>query len=64
MPVVTIQMWEGRTKQMKGKLIKSVSNAVADSLGIPIDRVEVVLQEVSKDNWGKGGEQASGMRKD
>ena len=59
MPVVRIDMWEGRDKETKRKLIQSVSKAVADSLDIEIDRVEIILNEVPKDNWGKNGEQAS-----
>ena len=59
MPIVNIALWEGRDKETKRKLIQSVSKAVADSLGIDIDRVEIILNDVPKDNWGKSGEQAS-----
>jgi len=59
MPVVRIDMWEGRDKETKRKLIQSVSKAVADSLGIEVDRVEIILSDVPKDNWGKDGKQAS-----
>jgi len=59
MPVVRIDMWEGRDKETKRKLIQSVSKAVADSLGIEVDRIEIILIDVPEDNWGKNGEQAS-----
>ena len=59
MPVVRIDMWEGSDKETKRKLIQSVSKAVADSLGIEVDRIEIILSDVPKDNWGKNGEQAS-----
>jgi len=59
MPVVRIDMWEGRDKETKRKLIQSVSKAVADSLGIEMDKVEIIINDVHKDNWGKEGEQAS-----
>mgnify|MGYP000185656174 CR=1 FL=1 len=59
MPVVKIDMWSGRDKETKRKLIQSVSKAVSESLGIEIERIEIILNEVSKDNWGKNGEQAS-----
>jgi len=61
MPVVRIDMWEGRDKETKRKLIQSVSKAVADSLGIEVDRIEIILNDVPKDNWGKKGEQSSGL---
>lgn len=59
MPVVRIDLWEGRNIDTRRKLIQSVSRAVSESLDIPCERVHVILNEVSKDNWGMKGEQAS-----
>jgi hypothetical protein len=38
MPVMHIDLWEGRDKETKRKLIQSVSKAVSESLNIPIER--------------------------
>jgi len=57
MPVITIHMLEGRDKEMKKKLIKTVSKSAAEALGIPIDRIDVIIADVPKGNWGKKGEQ-------
>jgi 4-oxalocrotonate tautomerase len=59
MPVVKIDMWEGRSASEKGKLIGSVSRAVSEALGIPVEHVTVVINDVPKENWGMRGEQAS-----
>ena len=59
MPVVKIDMWEGRTKEQKERLIKSVSNAIANTLEIPKEHITVIINDVSKTNWGLKGEQAS-----
>ncbi len=59
MPVVKIDMWEGRDKAMKRKLIQAVSKTVAETLTIPVDRIHVIITDVPKDNWGLKGEQAS-----
>jgi len=59
MPVIKIDMWEGRTKEAKKKLIESVTKAVSDSLEIPAEHTTVVITEVPKDNWGLKGRQAS-----
>jgi 4-oxalocrotonate tautomerase len=59
MPMVKIDIWEGRNRETKRKLIKSVAKAVAESLEIPIEHINIVINEVSKDNWGLEGEQAS-----
>jgi 4-oxalocrotonate tautomerase len=62
MPVIQIQMWEGRDKQMKRNLIKSVSETVAKTLKIDISHISIIITEVAKDNWGLHGEQASELK--
>ena len=59
MPLIQINMWEGRDKEKKRGLIKSVTDTVAGELDIPSERVQIIINEVSKDNWGIKGEQAS-----
>ena len=62
MPVVKIDLWEGRTKEKKEELIRSVTSAVAETLGIPREHVTIIINDVPKDNWGLEGEQASKIR--
>jgi 4-oxalocrotonate tautomerase len=62
MPIVKIDIWEGRDRDSKRKLIQSVSKAVAESLDIPVEHIHVVINELPKDNWGMRGEQASRIR--
>ncbi|MBI1970639.1 2-hydroxymuconate tautomerase family protein [Candidatus Woesearchaeota archaeon] len=59
MPIVTIEMFEGRTKEKKRTLIKAVSKTISETLEIPEERIQIILHESSKDNWGLKGEQAS-----
>ena len=59
MPVVRIDLWKGRDKEKKKELIKKVTSAVADAIGCPIEAVQVIINEVEKDNWGIGGVPAS-----
>jgi 4-oxalocrotonate tautomerase len=59
MPVVTIEMWEGRTPEQKRKLVKTVTSAVAKAIGCPEEAVVVVIHDSPKVNWGMGGELAS-----
>ena len=58
MPIVHVYMWSGVSKEAKAKIIKGVTK-VFEELGIPSRAVEAVIIEVSKENWGVGGEQAS-----
>ncbi len=59
MPLVQITMIQGRTQEMKGELIKKVTDAIIEAIRVPRDRVRVILNEVSKDNIGEGGVQLS-----
>ena len=55
MPIVHISMLPGRTPQMKEELILKVTDAIAEALKIPKDRVDIILHEVPKENVGHGG---------
>lgn len=59
MPVVRIDLWKGRGKKKKKELIKNITSAVVDAIGCPTEAVQVIINEVEKDNWGIGGERAS-----
>ena len=60
MPIVEIDVWkENIDDEKKEKLIKEVSKDVSEILGAPIEVVEVIINEVPKANWGKGGIQSS-----
>ena len=52
-------MWEGRDKETKRRLIQNITKTMSDTLGIPIERIQVVLNDISKDDWGLKGDQAS-----
>ncbi len=58
MPIVRIDLWSGRSKEVKSKLIESVTKAVCDSVNCPPEKVIVVISDVEKENWGEGGKQA------
>lgn len=55
MPIVRIEMLSGRSPEMKEDLIRRVSQAVAESLKISVDRVECVLYDVPREHWGQAG---------
>ncbi|KKL11462.1 hypothetical protein LCGC14_2545560 [marine sediment metagenome] len=59
MPVVRIDLWKGREKETKKELIKKVTSAVVDAIGCSTGAVQVIINEVDKDNWGIGGVPAS-----
>jgi 4-oxalocrotonate tautomerase len=61
MPVVIIEMWEGKTVEQKEKLIQGITKAF-ENIGVKPESLHVVMHDVPKINWGTGGEQASKLR--
>ena len=58
MPVVIVEMWEGRTTEQKEKLIKGITKAF-EEIGTKAESLHVIIHDVSKTNWGMRGQQAS-----
>jgi 4-oxalocrotonate tautomerase len=58
MPIVIIEMWQGRTEEQKAKLIKGITKAFED-IGVKPEHLNIVIHDIPKSNWGLKGEQAS-----
>ena len=58
MPVVQIDMWNGRTVEQKAKLIKLISKAF-EEIGVRPSSLTIIIRDIPKTNWGLRGEQAS-----
>ena len=58
MPVVIVEMWEGRTEKQKEKLIKAITRAF-EEIGVKAEWLNIIIHDVPKSNWGMRGEQAS-----
>jgi 4-oxalocrotonate tautomerase len=59
MPIINIEMWAGRSPEIKEKLIQNVTKTVCDTVGCPPEAVIVVIKDIPKENWGQSGFQAS-----
>lgn len=59
MPIIRVEMWEGRSKDQKAELVESLSNEMSRITGCGLDSVYVVVEEVAKENWGAGGQLCS-----
>lgn len=59
MPFVRIDVLAGRPPAVLEALIAAVSETVARTLEVPIERVRVVVNEVPPHLWGIGGVPAS-----
>jgi 4-oxalocrotonate tautomerase len=55
MPVVEVKMLSGRDKEKKKKLVQEITRAMVESLGITPDSIHVILQDVPREDWARGG---------
>jgi 4-oxalocrotonate tautomerase len=58
MPVIIVEMWEGRTPEQKKKLVKGLTDAFVD-IGTSAESVQIILKDRPRTNWGRGGKLAS-----
>jgi 4-oxalocrotonate tautomerase len=56
MPLVEIHMLEGRTEEQKKALLDGVTEAIHDSLGVPLTSIRVWIQEFSQKDFMIAGE--------
>jgi len=59
MPIVTVNVLEGRSPERIEKMIAEVSEAAARSLDAPIETVRVMVNEMPAHTFGIGGRPAS-----
>jgi 4-oxalocrotonate tautomerase len=59
MPIVTVQMWPGRTQAQKAELARRITDAIVTVANTTPDATIVVFEDVAKENWAVGGVLAS-----
>ena len=55
MPLVHIELIEGRSKDQLKALVKDVTDAIVKDTGAPAEHVHVILNEMQKDRYAVGG---------
>jgi 4-oxalocrotonate tautomerase len=55
MPVVTISMAVGRTKEQKRILVEEITSALTRTLQVPPGMVTILIHELERENIGKSG---------
>jgi len=55
MPILTIQMFEGRSHAQKEHLMRTLTEAVCAALGSAPQDVRILIQEISKQDYAIGG---------
>lgn len=57
MPVIQIDMFEGKTKEQKKAIIKEVTQAMVKAVGYKPSQITVIIRDIRPINWGTAGEQ-------
>ena len=55
MPLVHIELIEGRSEEQLRNLVKDVTDAVTKNTGAPAEHVHVVLSEMKKNRYSVAG---------
>ncbi|RBQ27468.1 2-hydroxymuconate tautomerase [Arcobacter sp. CECT 9188] len=63
MPIITINMIEGRSDEQKELLIEKVSLAVNEAIASPIESIRVIINEMPKQHFGIAGKSAKKLGK-
>ncbi len=56
MPVIRVEMWEGRTTDQKRELVEVLSKEMSRITGCDVASIYVIIEDVKKENWGAGGQ--------
>jgi 4-oxalocrotonate tautomerase len=54
-PVVIVEMWEGRKEDQKRALVKAITDAMIAHAEAKPDHLHVIIHETRRDNWGRAG---------
>jgi 4-oxalocrotonate tautomerase len=55
LPIVQIELLEGRTIEQKRALVAKVTEAITSSLGVSPDAVRIILRDMARENFAHAG---------
>lgn len=55
MPIVQIEMFEGRTPEQKREMVKEVTNALVKTVDCPPEAVRIIIREMKKEHYAVAG---------
>ena len=58
MPIVIVEMWEGRTVEQKKQLVEGITSSFVQ-IGVSRDVVQIIVKDNPKHNWAIAGKLAS-----
>lgn len=61
MPVIHVDIMEGRTEVQVAELIEKLTKTTEETLNVPRENIRVLVREVPKTHWGIGGKTAKSL---
>ncbi|MEG0383902.1 2-hydroxymuconate tautomerase [Solibacillus cecembensis] len=55
MPIVQIQLLEGRTDEQKENIIVKITESLVEAAEVSPEQVRVIITEISPKHWGVAG---------
>lgn len=55
MPIIRVEMWEGKSLDQKRELVEVLTKETARITGNSLASIYVVIEDVKKENWGVSG---------
>jgi 4-oxalocrotonate tautomerase len=55
MPVVIVELWEGRSLDQKRKLVQAITDAMVEHADANPGALHVIIHEIPRENWGRSG---------
>jgi 4-oxalocrotonate tautomerase len=57
MPVIEVKLYDRRvTEESVPKMIEALTNALHESSGAAVEHIQVIIQGVPPQHWGKAGQ--------
>ncbi len=58
LPIVQIDLLEGRTTEQKRVLAEKVTQAIEESIGATPESISIIIRDMAKENYAKAGKLA------
>ncbi len=55
MPIITVDLFEGRTREQREAFAKAVTDAAIQILKAPVDHTWVIFRDHAKTHWAMAG---------
>lgn len=55
MPIIQVQLFEGRTPEQKRAFVQAVTEVTCNTLKVEPSSVDVILHEIKREAWATGG---------